>query len=218
MPNTTSPDNLVYPIVGDNASPRVGITQLADSVQAALDGIHDLDTKRNISFYGPSAEMSSTIDGVVVKLGDTYQETDGDQRLMVYDGLQFVPAFTVVTGPASQTQATTETQIVTASIWVVTGRSYRITGQILGTQVTNAGVVNATLRSGVTGTGSSGTLMTRPIANWSAGVSSEFAGFASWVYTATSTAVVTFSLTFQSTAAAARVAANSCQITIEPLW
>jgi hypothetical protein len=217
MPGMTSPDNLVYPIVGDSASPRVAITQLADSAQDALDRIHDLDNTRNVHFYGPAAEMSSTIDGVVAKLGDTYQETDGDKRLMIHDGVQFAPSFVLVTGPASQIQATTETQIVTASIVVAAGRRYRVTGQILGTQVTNAGTVNAAMRSDVIGTGSSGTLMTRPIANRLAAASTEFEGSASWVYTATTTGVVTFSLTFQSTAAAARVAANSCQLSIEPV-
>lgn len=39
MPGFTSPDNLIYPVVGDNASPRVAIQQLADSTQTALNGI-----------------------------------------------------------------------------------------------------------------------------------------------------------------------------------
>lgn len=85
MPGQTSPDDLVFPLIGDNASPRVAITQLADSVQAALNDIH-AGADRQVDFYGPTAALTST----APKQGDTYRESDSLKRLWIYDGANWV--------------------------------------------------------------------------------------------------------------------------------
>lgn len=83
MPGATSPDNLAYPTVGDVPSPRLQITALADSVQAALTSMRTAaSTTRVEDFYGLAADRTLT----TPKAGDTYQESDGRKRLWRYDG------------------------------------------------------------------------------------------------------------------------------------
>src|SRR6478735_8690853 len=84
MPGTTTPDGLIYPVVGDIASPRAAITQLADSVQDALDVIH-ANADRVTNYWGPAASKPAT-----AKVGDTYQESDSGKRLWNYDGTAWV--------------------------------------------------------------------------------------------------------------------------------
>lgn len=80
MPGTTSPNNLVYPIAGDSASPRVAVTQLADSVQQALDTIR-ASTDRVVNYYGLAASIGAI--SPAPKDGDTYQESDGAKRRFI---------------------------------------------------------------------------------------------------------------------------------------
>lgn len=123
------------------------------------------------------------------------------------------------TGPATQTDySTTETQAVTLSVPMVSGRKYKISGQIGGSQVTNTGTLYVRLRVGATlGTGSSGTEITRVISSLSVASGGAPYGFGSWLYTATATASNLVALTVTSTASAFRVAANQAQLLVEPV-
>lgn len=78
MPGTTSPDNLAYPVVGDNVSPRLQITQLATTVQTALTNLRSYDNPNRVTdFYGTAANIGT----VTPKDGDTYRESDGNKLI-----------------------------------------------------------------------------------------------------------------------------------------
>lgn len=125
-----------------------------------------------------------------------------------------------VAGPGSQTDyGTSETQIVTASVPVISGQQYRVSAQVTGTQVTNAGVPTVRIRSGATpGSHGSGTELCRPLTGVSFAASTPAHGFAQWVYTAGSTGTVVFALTAQSSANAFRIPANGAQLVVSPLY
>lgn len=84
MPGLTSPDNLVYPTVGDTALPRTAITQLADSVQTALVGLRT-PADRVTNYFDIATNKPLT-----AKVGDTFRESDGLKRLWSYDGAAWV--------------------------------------------------------------------------------------------------------------------------------
>jgi hypothetical protein len=82
MPGTTSPDDLVYPVVGDTVSPRIQIAALATSVQAALTELRTYDRPDRVTdYYGPAGSIGT----VTPKNGDTYRESDstGQRHLRV---------------------------------------------------------------------------------------------------------------------------------------
>jgi len=118
-----------------------------------------------------------------------------------------------VTGPASQTDATSLTAVLNLAVTLVAGRRYRAAGFALITQVTNAGAAQVTL-------GDSASLLpanvVRPI-YVSLTANAVAAGSAFWTFVAASSGSVTFSLYGNSSAAACRFGANQSQLIVEDL-
>lgn len=115
-----------------------------------------------------------------------------------------------VAGPSAQTDYSTGATVVSVTVPTVAGRNYQISGVILGTQITAAGIVTVKLAAASAELGRILTGNSYPI--------SQIAGNSgSATFTASSTGSVLFAMTVQDSAGAFRVAANAAQMTVVDL-
>lgn len=111
---TTTPDNLWSPDGGDAYALTTDLAAMQDTVQEAFnESVHS----RNQQYYDIAATRT-TITGM--KRGDTFQESDGDHILWVYDGTDWARtpgSFIRLIASAQQTM-TTGTQFIS---WAAPG-------------------------------------------------------------------------------------------------
>lgn len=122
MPGSTTPDNIYYPVIGDVAGPRLQMTALADSVQAALSGLRLYDRPDRVTnFLGAAADIGT----VTPKDGDTYRETDGNKLLWQRtggvwvtgeNGMYLIRPGTVTNGVINADGSVSPTGATTASV------------------------------------------------------------------------------------------------------
>jgi hypothetical protein len=120
-------------------------------------------------------------------------------------------------GPSVQTDATTNSAVVTLSVPVIAGRRYRVWAFSNTTQITASG----SPRTWITPTGGPvtpdlpGTLMVTYSTSMAA--SNTLVGMAGHTFTATANGVATFTLNLGSTAGGLRANVNSCQMHAEDI-
>lgn len=153
--------------------------------------------------------------------GEIIFETD-TLLLQMYTGAAWVPhgrqngpvgLVAKSTGPAAlQDNGATPTVTVTQTVNMVSGRSYRITGQVQAQQITLTGTPEARIWVG----GAEPVPAGRCFGSVSyAAPSAAISGCAVVTYTAPSTAAVVCAVVTFSSAGAIRIQPNSCQITVE---
>lgn len=159
-----------------------------------------------------------TVGDTLTPLADKFAALATSADTAISDAVAVIPPV-FAAGPASQTDyGTSETQILTISVPVISGRKYKVSALIGGAQVTSTGTLISRLRSGATvGVGSSGADVARLVTGLSVPSGTAAAGYTSYVYTAASTTTVVFALTSVTTAGAFRVGANQCQLLAEIL-
>lgn len=114
------------------------------------------------------------------------------------------------TGPASQTDYTTFTTVVSVSVPIVAGRRYRISAYVYGVQQTNTATVTARVRDDQT----VDNFMFNGSLAANAAIPSTTAVF---TYLAAAARTATWSLMLSASAAAFRLTANAAQITVEDI-
>lgn len=184
-------------------------------IEYTYDGTVWLPASGMLSFANDAARDSwTTSNSALLSIGDRCI-SNGSECVWVGSWARF----SLATGPGAQTDyGTTETQVCTITMSVTSGVRYKVSAQVAGSQVTNTGTLIARIRTGATvGSGSSGTDAARPVTGLPVAAGVAASGFASYVYTATSTGTVSFALTIVSTANAFRVTANQCQLWVDPI-
>jgi hypothetical protein len=114
------------------------------------------------------------------------------------------------TGPASQTDYTTIADVISLSVPMTSGRTYRCTASAKGLQITASGITLTRLKIGGVEYGRCWSSQ-----NGAAAVSGAPEGTFVWYYQAPSTASVTVALTAEASAGAMRISASACQLTVE---
>lgn len=116
---TTSPDNIWTPDSTDDYALTADLATTASTVQSAISSVRN-PTNRSIPFYGPSASLGSVTG---MKVGDTYQESDGALQSWVYNGSSWAKGL-AVSGSA----------VPAGSYTVGINRLYRV-GRVVNSQI-----------------------------------------------------------------------------------
>lgn len=178
----TTSRGIVYPTTGDAVTPlATRFADLATSTDAAIGAaIGALDTKfngDNRQFYGPAASIGSVTG---MKVGDTYQESDGNKILWKFDSTNWVTNETglylirptTITGMTASADGTlvlsgTPTALVVDGAFSSRFRSYRIVFQIKCSAASGIGVLMQFRRAGTNITGATDYGQTRISGNGS---------------------------------------------------
>lgn len=115
-----------------------------------------------------------------------------------------------IAGPGSTTSYTTNATVVSLSVSLTSGRYYRVTACVIGSQITSTGVPTVFLT--VSGTG-----VLRPLAAVSYTASSTVSGTSVFTYIAAATSSITFAITAQTSAGALQFATDSVELTVEDI-
>ena len=169
----TTSRGIVYPTTGNAVTPlATRFADLATTTDAAIGAaIGALDTKfsgDNRQFYGPAASIGSVTG---MRVGDTYQESDGNKILWKFDSTNWVtnePGLylirpTTITGMTASADGTlvlsgTPTALVVDGAFSSRFRSYRIVFQFKCSAASGIGVLMQFRRAGtnITGAGDYG--------------------------------------------------------------
>ena len=183
----TTSRGIVYPTTGDAVTPlATRFADLATSTDAAIGAaIGALDTKfsgDNRQFYGPAASIGSVTG---MRVGDTYQESDGNKILWKFDSTNWVTNETglylirptAITGLTASADGTlvlsgTTTDLVVDGAFSSRFRSYRIVFQFKCSAASGIGVYMQFRRAGTNITGATDYGQTRISGNGSSLASS----------------------------------------------
>ena len=128
----TTSRGIVYPVVGDALTPLANhFANLATSTNTAIDNAINPIVNGGRSFYGTTAGRASVTG---MKLGDTYQESDGSKKLWRYDGAGWAPGGTLTSFGTVGTQSgiigATTVAGISIPITLPSSATLRVSGQV----------------------------------------------------------------------------------------